>query len=125
MKRSVVSDSLRPHGLYSPWNSPGQSTGMGCHFLLQEFFLTQGLNPCLLHWQADSSPLSHLGSLRNMLAFFKAPVEILFPQFSSIVLWLVYCWPQQLFPALDSYAIKATVSDKHPQRRGLFCSGDL
>ena len=42
-----------------------------------------------------------------MLAFFKAPVEILFPQFSSIVLWLVYCWPQQLFPALGSYAIKA------------------
>ena len=27
--RSVVSDSLRPHGLYSPWNSPGQNTGVG------------------------------------------------------------------------------------------------
>ena len=27
--RSVVSDSLRPHGLYSPWNSPGQKTGVG------------------------------------------------------------------------------------------------
>ena len=27
--RSVVSVSLRPHGLYSPWNSPGQNTGMG------------------------------------------------------------------------------------------------
>ena len=26
---SVVSDSLRPHGLYSPWNSPGQNTGVG------------------------------------------------------------------------------------------------
>ena len=26
---SVVSDSLRPHGLYSPWNSPGQITGVG------------------------------------------------------------------------------------------------
>ena len=25
----VVSDSLRPHGLYSPWNSPGQNTGVG------------------------------------------------------------------------------------------------
>ena len=24
----VVSDSLRPHGLYSPWNSPGQNTGV-------------------------------------------------------------------------------------------------
>ena len=26
---SVVSDSLRPHGLYSPWNSTGQNTGVG------------------------------------------------------------------------------------------------
>ena len=26
---SVVSDSLQPHGLYSPWNSPGQNTGVG------------------------------------------------------------------------------------------------
>ena len=31
---SVLSDSLRPHGLYSPWNSPGQNTGVGSHFLL-------------------------------------------------------------------------------------------
>ena len=40
-----------------------QNTGVGCHFLLQGMFLTQGLKPCLLcllHWQADSLPLSHL-----------------------------------------------------------------
>ena len=36
--RSVVSDSLRPHGLYSPGNSPGQNTGVGSHFLLQWIF---------------------------------------------------------------------------------------
>ena len=35
---------------------------MDCHFLLQGIFLTQELNPSLLHWQADSLPLSHLGS---------------------------------------------------------------
>ena len=35
---------------------------MGSHFLLQGIFLTQGANPCLLHWQADSLPLRHLGS---------------------------------------------------------------
>ena len=37
---------------------------MGCHFLLQGIFLTQGSNPNLLqflHWQVDSLPLSHLG----------------------------------------------------------------
>ena len=33
--RSVVSNSLWPHGLYSPWNSPGQNTGVGSLFLLQ------------------------------------------------------------------------------------------
>ena len=36
---------------------------MGCHFLLQGMFPTQGLNLCLLDWQADSLPLSHQGSL--------------------------------------------------------------
>ena len=35
---------------------------MGCRLLLQGIFLTQGSNPRLLHWQADSLPLSHLGS---------------------------------------------------------------
>ena len=39
---------------------------MGCHFLLQEIFLTWGSNPCLLHWQVGSLPLSHLGSPTNL-----------------------------------------------------------
>ena len=46
---SVVSDSLRPHGLYSPWHSPGQNTGVGSHSLLQGIFPAQGFNPGLLH----------------------------------------------------------------------------
>ena len=78
----------QPHGLYSPWNSPGQNTGVGSLSLLQGIFPTQrsnqvsriagagllrysplqgifptqGLNPGLLHWQVDSLPLSHLES---------------------------------------------------------------
>ena len=40
---SAVSDSLRPQGLYSPWNSPGQNTGVGGHSLLQGIISTQGL----------------------------------------------------------------------------------
>ena len=35
--------------LLCPWDSPGKNTGVGCHTLLQGIFLTQGLNPCLLH----------------------------------------------------------------------------
>ena len=42
---SVVADSLWPHGQYSPWNSPGQNTGVGSPSLLQGIFQTQGLNP--------------------------------------------------------------------------------
>ena len=48
--------------LLCPWDYHSKDTGVGCHFLLQGIFLTQGLNPCLLLWQVDSLPLSHLGS---------------------------------------------------------------
>ena len=60
--RSVVSDSLRPHGLYSPWNSPGQNTGVGRLSLLQGIFPTQGLNPGLPHCRQILYQLSHKGS---------------------------------------------------------------
>ena len=46
---SVMSDSLWPHGLYSPCNSPGQNTGVGSHSLLQGILSSQGSNPGLLH----------------------------------------------------------------------------
>ena len=47
---SVVSDSLSPHGLYSPWNSPGQNIGVGSCSLLQGIFPAKGSNPGLPHW---------------------------------------------------------------------------
>ena len=53
-----------PARLLCLWNFPGKYTGVGCHFLLQGIFLTQGSNWhlwCLLHWQADSSPLCYPG----------------------------------------------------------------
>ena len=61
---SVVSDFLWPHGLEStrflgPWDLPGKDTAVGCHFLLQGIFPTQGLNLrllSLLYWQAGSLP---------------------------------------------------------------------
>ena len=48
--------------LLRPWDSPGNNTGVGCHFLLQGIFLTQGSNPCLPHCRQMSYPLSHQGS---------------------------------------------------------------
>ena len=53
---------LQPSRLLCPWDFPGKNTGVGCHFLLQGIFRTRRLNPFLLHWQADSLPLSHQGS---------------------------------------------------------------
>ena len=46
---SVVSNTLWPHGLYSPWNFPGQNTGVGSLSLLQGIFPTLESNPGLLH----------------------------------------------------------------------------
>ena len=49
-----MSNSLQPHGLQPtrllcPWDFPGKNTEVGCHFLLQGIFLTQGSNSHLLH----------------------------------------------------------------------------
>ena len=45
-----------------PWDFPGKNTGVGCHFLLQGIFPTQGLNPGLLHCRQTLYHLSHQGS---------------------------------------------------------------
>ena len=58
----LQSHGLWPSRLFCPWDFPGNNTRMGCHFLLQGIFLTQGLNLCFLYWQVNSLPLSHLGS---------------------------------------------------------------
>ena len=62
---SVVSNSLRPHGLYSPWNSPGQNTRVGSFSLLQGIFPTQGSNPGLPHCSWILYQLNYQGSLKK------------------------------------------------------------
>ena len=59
---SVV--SLQPNRLSSPWNSPGQNTGVGSLSLLQGIFATQGLNPGLPHCRQIFYQLSHKGNPR-------------------------------------------------------------
>ena len=44
------------------WDFPGKNARVGCHFLLQGIFPTQGSNPCLLHCRQILYSLSHLGS---------------------------------------------------------------
>ena len=57
----LVKLNIISHGYCSPVS---KNTGVGCHFLLQGIFLTQGSNLCLclLHWQVDSLALRHPGS---------------------------------------------------------------
>ena len=62
---SVISNSLQPNGLQSTrllcqWNFPGKNTGVGCHFLLQGIFPTQGSNLCLLCLPPCSQILSRI-----------------------------------------------------------------
>ena len=62
---SVVSDSLQSHGLYSPWNSPGQNTRVGSLSLLQGIFPTQESNPGFPHCRRIPYQLSHQGRGRD------------------------------------------------------------
>ena len=69
---SVVFNSMRlrrwqPTSLPRPWDSLGKNTGVGCHSLLQEVFLTQGSNPCLLHCWLDSL-LAKFGPCKRSLS---------------------------------------------------------
>ena len=59
-----MSDSLWPHELYSPQNTPGQNTGVGSLSLLQGIFPTQGSNPGLPHCRWILYQLSHKESPR-------------------------------------------------------------
>ena len=98
---SVVSNSLwlcglEPARLLCPWDSPGKNTGVGCHFLLQGIFPTQGSNPylfCLLHWQMGSLPLvppsgSSTMSFCSLIVHFFFYCWIIFH--SMDIPWLVY-----------------------------------
>ena len=70
-----MSNSLRPHGLYSPWDSPGQKNGVGSLSLPQWIFPTQRSNQGLLHCRQILYQLSYEGILySNLLSVFKFPL---------------------------------------------------
>ena len=83
---------LKPTRLLCPWGSPGKDTGVGCHFLLQGIFLTQGSNLrllCLLHWQVGSLPFSY-----------QLPLKVLS---RPTALCLLVCLPLQASPKPCSF----------------------
>ena len=85
-----MSDCLRPHGLYSPWNSPGRNTGMGRLSLLQGIFLTQGLNQGLSCRQILYQ-LSHQGSPETWVQYlnWEGALEKGTTAFSNFLAWRI------------------------------------
>ena len=71
--------------LLCPRSFSGKNTGVGCHLLLQGIFLTQGLNPSLLHRLLDFLPLSHPGSQNRWVDFCNQQTHTCFHFF------LVFC----------------------------------
>ena len=116
-----MSDSLQPRGLYNPWNSPGQNTGVGCLSLLQGIFPTQGLNPGLLHCGWILYQLSHKGSpymglncsMQNPFFFLRSRREeayfiyILFISLFLAVLGLHCCTGFSLAVASRGYSLSS------------------
>ena len=76
---SVMSDSLWPHGLHSPWNSPGQNSGVGSLSLLQGIFPTQGSKPGLPHCRWILYQLNHKGSPRILEVGSLSLLQRIFP----------------------------------------------
>ena len=103
---AVESDSLWPHGLYSPWDSPGQNTGVGSLSLLQGIFPTQGANPGLPHCRRILQQLSHKGSPRIL-------EWVTFP-FSSRS-----SWPRNRtrVSCIAGYSLPAELSGKHTEKQ--------
>ena len=80
-----MSDSLRPHGLYSPCNSPGQDTGVGSLSLLQGIFPTQGSEPRSPTLQADSLPAEPQRKPKNTGVGSLSLLQRIFPTQESCV----------------------------------------
>ena len=71
MSNSWLLYGLQPTKLLCLWDSPGKTTGVGCHALLQGIIPTQGSNPsllCLSYWQVESLPLSHPRKPKQFIA---------------------------------------------------------
>ena len=88
---SVVSDSLRHHGLWPakllyPWNSPGKNTEVGCHYLLQGIHPDPGIEPMSPALHADSLPSKQPG--KPYLYLYKWYLSVLV---LCLVIFLCFC----------------------------------
>ena len=84
----------------SPWNPPGQNTGVGCHSLLQGIFPTQGSNPDLVHCRRILYQLSHQGN-----------------PFSRGYVVTIYFFPLEMFSVLADGEDVVTGQNYHERER--------
>ena len=111
VSRSIIPGSLWSHGLqpmrlFCPWDFPGKDAGMGCHFLLQRIFPTQGSNPGLLHCRQILYRMSYKGS-PIVMAFYSKPSQ-------SISVWSRNKYSQ------SDYTINSELNDIRKQ--AVFCT---
>ena len=95
---------------------PGKNTGVGCHSLLQGLFPTQGLNPGLLIWQADSLPLPHLGSSLAGGPWMNHKHHISFtsvPYCHAVEMYLSYIYRTQIVWKVGVIAMVICICDYH------------
>ena len=97
---------LKPARVLCPWDFPSKIARVGCYFLLQGIFPTQGSIPGLLHWQVDSLPLSHQG----------CPLCAYLPSSSSYFMWGVFLWVE-----LDQVLHLQTAIYPQPWQRTMVC----
>ena len=86
-----ISSSATHFSGFSAMGFSRQERWSGFHFLLQGIFPTQGSNPCLLHWQADSLPRSHQGSPSWVSFYLEAQETATGPQKTKSEGTSLYC----------------------------------
>ena len=114
---SVVSNSLRPQGLYSPWNSLGQSTGMGSLSFLQGIFPSQGSNPGLPPCSQTLYQLSHKRSpqILECISYMHIPSPVDLPNPGI----------QPRSPALHVDSLPIELSGKPPKKHPGLANSDM
>ena len=111
-----------PHGLHSPWNSPGQNTGVGSLSLLQGIFTTQGANPGLPHCRRILLPPESPGKPKNTGVTSLSLLQRIFPtqelnrgllHCRQILYELSYCLHKSYFNVVLSEKIEISMIFYH------------
>ena len=117
MFNSLQTHGLQPTRLFHPWNFPGKSTDVGCHFLLQRIFPTQGSKLGLLHCRQTLYHLSHLlrkFKLHSLYHTLAGNFVLIFVNFAVYVSQLWQCLKFRKHLALNTVGEVCSVFHQEP-----------